>query len=1639
MLQFKKDQRGNRFRGNTNYNNRNNGYHQQYNIRNVPKVRKDGNGYTLLPELSLAHDNFLEFERACIDRFGALYGRAVEYITKGKFERLSLPDPATENKTSLEIIAKSRINEHELGRQHSIKMYMEIWAQLSEESRHRIRTLPNFDTDIDPGYRVDLLWEAIKKTHFGTRGYLQTEAETKARLRDKFHECVQGRNEDLHTFYKRFQRVIETMDKYKVERPKDGEEIAVEFLNRISRGTYHDFLSHVSTQASVNQKYPFDSLHKAYAAASNFIMNKADHYGGSNRGRYPHDNSKRSSGEAVFAAHGGGRYDNRRNHNNGGGYRNNNRYQNTRDSEQEEVILDKSQSGCWICGEKDHRHAFCPQNPKNRGNNNSNGKAEQKGDKKKVMFIPPQALNYNDRDDDESEKTFFARFNTSDDDERCEVSMMFRAEPIANMEEEVISSCFKTDIKHIDNPMRDTVLYLDTGASTSIIRNMSLCENVRTANVQVRISGITGAGSRTNLVGDLAELGEVYILPSALANCLSYGALEEMFKIYTLEDQQGFIVKVNEHLSYWFKKTNKRLYACDLNDSRCIIKGEKLLMMETSEDRELEFSKRQVDDAKVARQWAMDMGFPSAAALMKLAKGFMKNAPVTAHDIYNSYKIYGPHPAEVRGKFRQVNPRLVAPEYVPKPVITDLIMYADIMLIASESYLITITKPLGLLMVTHMADRGTPFIAKALNSILKQYVARQFTIISILCDREGGLYKLKDDLADAGIVLDSAGAGSHVGMIEIQIKLLKEMFRSVLSALPYRLPKFLYRYLVYFCTSRRNMLPSNTQVDQRPPRELFTGRRVDYNIDVRIGFGKYVEIDAMHKHRNDATLPRTLPAISLDPKGNLQGSVRFFVLKDPVIDPATKGTNKEKLKYAFAFRDRWREMVVNGVVIDKMNEIGNNDKERPADMEDLDVVDFEDEGRLADELVEAQAEIREPNKGIEGEGHIPVDEVEDILQEVGEQDMDRISAPRPNYDLEDPIPIFSPPEQPAVETEISESPFALPGVESSDGVVAELPEQILPEEDIDTGQQEVEPRRRRQYNDGTVPIRSSRREVKPPNRFISSFMNMNIFRISFKKGIQKYGKRAIDAAMKELQQMLKQGVWSKVRKRDLAKIDWSMVITSFMFLKEKFFPDGSFDKLKMRLVGGGHKQNKLDYDDISSPTVLLTTVLIILVIAIRRRYVVVTTDIAGAYLNARIKNQNLYMRIDSTLAAILVDLDESYKDYLLDDGSLIVKLEKALYGCIESAKLWYELLAETLVEYGLIRSNYDPCLFYDLSRNIYVTIYVDDILIAAEKDEEVRRLLKYLEDKFKTITINEGRVISYLGMNIHLDYENEQVKITMDKYVDDVLQICGAEGNAMTPALSDLFQVDLKSPLLSGEEKEHFHSMVAKLLYLAKRVRPDILTTISFLATRVREPTVQDLGKLQRVCRYIRRTKDKCVILKASGDVVAYVDASHAVHGKDGRSHTGVYVTLGSGPIFVRSTKQKLTTKSSTEAELVALSDALPMILWVRELLIELGYMGKDKAVEIMEDNMSTIALVKRGSPSGESTRHINIRYFFITDRVHNKEIIITYCPTKSQLADYFTKPLVGAAHHDMVDLVMNHKEGTKPATMSESPGVFEE
>ena len=115
--------------------------------------------------------------------------------------------------------------------------------------------------------------------------------------------------------------------------------------------------------------------------------------------------------------------------------------------------------------------------------------------------------------------------------------------------------------------------------------------------------------------------------------------------------------------------------------------------------------------------------------------------------------------------------------------------------------------------------------------------------------------------------------------------------------------------------------------------------------------------------------------------------------------------------------------------------------------------------------------------------------------------------------------------------------------------------------------------------------------------------------------------------------------------------------------------------------------------------------------------------------------------------------------------------------------------------------------------------------------------------------------------------------------------------------------------------------MVAKILFLSKRARPDILTANSFLCTRVTKATVEDQQKLFRLLVFLRRTKDVVLTLRPQDlKLKAYIDASFAPH-QDSKSHTGVTIFLGDALVYAASRKQKCVTKSPTESELVALTD----------------------------------------------------------------------------------------------------------------------
>jgi len=188
--------------------------------------------------------------------------------------------------------------------------------------------------------------------------------------------------------------------------------------------------------------------------------------------------------------------------------------------------------------------------------------------------------------------------------------------------------------------------------------------------------------------------------------------------------------------------------------------------------------------------------------------------------------------------------------------------------------------------------------------------------------------------------------------------------------------------------------------------------------------------------------------------------------------------------------------------------------------------------------------------------------------------------------------------------------------------------------------------------------------------------------------------------------------------------------------------------------------------------------------------------------------------------------------------------------------------------------------------------------MTCSSSDEIQQLLQHLRDRFGTLTVNEGKYHSYLGMNFDFSAQGK-VRVSMEGFTHDLLKQYEVHGTVVTPATLSLFDAPNDATTLDDREGKEFHSCVAKLLYLAKRTRPDILTAVSFLSTRVSKPTNVDGVKLRRVLQYLNGTPHIGIVLEQTDtDVKAYIDASFAVH-PDLRSHTGIFVTLGKGPIFV--------------------------------------------------------------------------------------------------------------------------------------------
>jgi Reverse transcriptase (RNA-dependent DNA polymerase) len=389
---------------------------------------------------------------------------------------------------------------------------------------------------------------------------------------------------------------------------------------------------------------------------------------------------------------------------------------------------------------------------------------------------------------------------------------------------------------------------------------------------------------------------------------------------------------------------------------------------------------------------------------------------------------------------------------------------------------------------------------------------------------------------------------------------------------------------------------------------------------------------------------------------------------------------------------------------------------------------------------------------------------------------------------------------------------------------------------------------------------------------------------------------------------------------------------------------------------------------------------------------------------------DVHMRLNKVMTSMLVEVDASNREFVERDGTMIVKLDKALYGCVEASNLWYNNLKDKLTAHGFKSNPYDSCVFNKTCKSGAQTtavVHVDDLMVTSVSESDLNDFCAYLKDMYPETKETRGDVVDYIGMTFDFTKEGE-VSVTMDNCVNDILVGSGVTKRASSPATKNLFDVR-NAKKLSPQDAQFFHTYVAKLLYLAKRTKPECLAAVAFLATRVTMSDDDDMQKLMRLLGYILSTPHRGITFKIGEfmSVNVFIDAAYGVHKESGKSHTGCAIVLGEGgPLYAKSCKQKIVTKSSTEAEVVGLSDTASQAIHTRNFLRAQGY--NIGPATIYQDNKSCMALIKRGGPGSDRSRNIDIKYFWLAERVTNKEVTIKHLGTEKMFANVLTKPVQG-------------------------------
>jgi hypothetical protein len=500
----------------------------------------------------------------------------------------------------------------------------------------------------------------------------------------------------------------------------------------------------------------------------------------------------------------------------------------------------------------------------------------------------------------------------------------------------------------------------------------------------------------------------------------------------------------------------------------------------------------------------------------------------------------------------------------------------------------------------------------------------------------------------------------------------------------------------------------------------------------------------------------------------------------------------------------------------------------------------------------------------------------------------------------------------------------------------------------------------------------------------------------------------IQAMMKEVRDHESRNHWTVLPRSAIPK--GTKTILSIWSFKRKRYPDGRVLKHKARLCAHGGMQTwGENYWETYAPVVNWLSVRTLMALSIIHDLETRSIDFVLAFPQAEL-DVDIYMELPYGF-----DIDGSKRH--------ILKLNKNLYGLKNASHNFWKLLKTALEARGYEKqSNADSCVF--LGKDSIVLVYVDDCIVLNKRGSKAAdNLIKSLQEGKENFDFtDDGNLDKYLGVDVKR-HKDGRIELTQKHLIQRFLDVIGQDIEKVnprtTPAIKPLLFKDLEGTL----RKCHwnYRQAIGMLNYLTATTRPDLAMAVHQAARFCINPKLSHERAINRIGKYLIGTASQGIIFKPdrTKGLECFVDAdfaggwnkSDAIDAGAVMSRTGYVITYAGCPLTWCSKLQSEIALSTTEAEYIALSQALREVIPIITLLNEINEIfpvhkpTPQIHCKVWEDNNGALSLAQNQKFSPR-TKHISIKYHHFREHVNKGTISIHPIDTKEQTADIFTKPL---------------------------------